>query len=234
MMDSLFRVVFATMRRVPSRPTLWFFSAACLAAAAPGHAQVTQEDRDSMVYAHNVVRGTAIPYPVPALASVSWNAALETSTQLHANLCVYGHSGTPGVGENIYAFANTDVPVPKPPASFVVVTWESERAFYAYATNTCSAPPIPGTCGHYTQEVWRSSTLIGCGVKYCQINSPFGPSFPNWYFWVCQYSPQGNVGGQRPYLCDYDSNGSFESVCVGGIWVDGFEIGAARWSAMTP
>jgi pathogenesis-related protein 1 len=224
------------MRRLLSGPTIWILFTAWLAVAAPGHAQVTQADRDSMVDAHNVVRGTAIPYPVPALAPVSWSAVLETSTQIHADLCVYGHSGTPGVGENIYAFASIPDPVPKPPPSFVVVTWESERAFYAYATNTCSPPPIPGTCGHYTQEVWRSSTSIGCGVKYCEINSPFGPGFPHWYFWVCQYSPAGNVNPavNRPYLCDYDSNGSFESVCVGGIWVDGFEIGTARWSAKTP
>ncbi len=209
---------------------------ACWLAASAATAQVTQAERDQMVYAHNVVRGAAVPYPFPALAAVSWNAALEATTQAWASACMYGHSGTPGVGESIYAFASIPDPVPRPGPNWPALAWESERVYYAYATNTCSAPPIPGTCGHYTQEVWRSSTSIGCGIQYCEINSPFGGGFPHWWFWVCQYSPAGNVNPavNRPYLCDYDSNGTFESVCVGGVFVDGFELATGRWSGKSP
>jgi hypothetical protein len=207
---------------------------ACWLAASAAAAQVTQAERDQMVYAHNVVRGAATPYPVPALAAVSWNAALETTAQTWANNCTYAHSLTPGVGESIYAFASIPDPVPRPPPSSPVLAWDAERVYYNYATNVCSPPPIPGTCGHYTQLVWRSSTSIGCGIKYCEVNSPFGGGFPHWWFWVCQYSPAGNVGGQRPYRCDYDGNGTFESDCVGGVYVDGFELGTGRWSGKSP
>ena len=191
-----------------------------------------------MVYAQNVVRGAATPYPFPALAAVSWSATRETAAQAWADGCTFAHSGTPGVGENIYAFASIPDPVPRPGPNMPVVSWESERAYYNYAANTCSPPPIPGTCGHYTQLVWRSSTSIGCGLKYCEMNSPFGSGFQHWWFWVCQYSPAGNVGGQRPFLCDYDSNpGTAETACTAapvGLYRDGLEVGAERWSAETP
>ena len=75
--------------------------------------------------------------------------------------------------------------------------WASEAPDYDYASNTCNAPP-DRTCGHYTQIVWRSSTLVGCAYARCTQNSPFS-GFPTWDFWVCDYSPPGNWVGQRPY-----------------------------------
>jgi pathogenesis-related protein 1 len=72
--------------------------------------------------------------------------------------------------------------------------WASEAGAYHYATNTCSA-----VCGHYTQIVWRSTDFVGCGIRNCTVNSPFGPGFPNWTIVVCNYKPPGNYLGQRPY-----------------------------------
>jgi pathogenesis-related protein 1 len=228
------------MRRAMFPLGPWILAPALWLAPSLAPAQVTQAERDAMVYAHNVVRGAATPYPVPPLAAVSWNVVLEGTAQAWANLCMYGHTGTPGIGENIYAFASIPDPVPRPHPYAPLVAWESERAYYAYATNTCSPPPIPGTCGHYTQVVWRSSTSIGCGLQYCEINSPFGPTFPHWWFWVCQYSPAGNVNPavNRPYLCDYDGNpGTPQTPCTAapvGLYVDSFEVGTERWSGTSP
>jgi len=39
---------------------------------------------------------------------------------------------------------------------------------------------------------------VGCGVQSCSTNSPF-MGFPNWEIWVCNYAPQGNIIGQKPY-----------------------------------
>jgi len=62
----------------------------------------------------------------------------------------------------------------------------------------CSSSDGAPTCGHYTQVVWRSSILLGCGIKSCSTNTPFGAQFPNWYIVVCNHSPAGN-NGSRPY-----------------------------------
>ncbi len=74
----------------------------------------------------------------------------------------------------------------------MVSDWESEKAGYNYATDTCS-----GVCGHYTQLVWRESVELGCGVTTCQSISGLnnGPG----EFWVCRYRDAGNFTGRKPY-----------------------------------
>jgi hypothetical protein len=79
--------------------------------------------------------------------------------------------------------------------SEVVQAWASEAADYDYASNSCAPGKV---CGHYTQLVWRNSTLVGCAYARCTQNSPFD-GVPTWDFWVCDYSPPGNWIGQRPY-----------------------------------
>ncbi len=86
-----------------------------------------------------------------------------------------------------------------------VVRVEEELANYCVSCNrvaplaavccVCSG----GMCGHYTQIVWRSTQKLGCGIKVCTKNSPFGASFPTWTYVVCNYQPPGNIIGQKPY-----------------------------------
>jgi hypothetical protein len=92
-------------------------------------------------------------------------------------------------GQNLYASTGSNPPSPKA----VVDSWVSEVADYNYANNSCS-----DVCGHYTQVVWRNSTKVGCGIKTCTSNSPFGGS-GTWYIVVCNYSPPGNFSNQKPY-----------------------------------
>jgi hypothetical protein len=105
---------------------------------------------------------------------------------------VYQHNaGRGNLGENIAASS----PGHWPSIAEVVQAWASEAADYDYASNSCA----PGkACGHYTQIVWRDSTLLGCAYARCTTNSPFD-GVPTWDFWVCDYSPPGNWVGQRPY-----------------------------------
>jgi len=100
---------------------------------------------------------------------------------------MFKHSGGQ-YGENIYASAGSNTT----PAD-VVDSWVSEAKDYDYAANSCA-----GTCGHYTQVVWRKSTKLGCAVANCSKNSPFS-GFTQWQFWVCNYDPPGNFNGQKPY-----------------------------------
>jgi pathogenesis-related protein 1 len=66
----------------------------------------------------------------------------------------------------------------------IVSAWASEAANYNEATNSCTA-----RCGHYTQVVWRSTKLVGCGVARKATRE----------VWVCDYAPHGNTIGERPY-----------------------------------
>lgn len=144
--------------------------------------------------AHNAVRASASPTPVPPLDPYCWSPSAAAIAQAWADTCTWAHNPASGLGENIYAVGYTG---PTPPVDVhldAVDTWASEAANYDYAANTCS-----GVCGHYTQIVWRATQSVGCGIRNCTTGSPFGPSFPNWTIVVCNYDPPGNWVGQRPY-----------------------------------
>lgn len=145
---------------------------------------------------HNCARRTVVPAANPAIPAMAWSDTIATAALTYASQCHYAHSGNPLYGENIYAYATTGSHVPT--LGEATLAWADEEPYYNYSSNTCSAPNPPGTCGHYTQVVWRTSTQVGCGLVYCTQNSPFGSPFNNWYFAVCNYDPPGNSGG-KPY-----------------------------------
>jgi hypothetical protein len=142
--------------------------------------------------AHDQVRASAKPTPSPALPTTQWSAEVEAVAAQWAAHCVYEHNaGRGNLGENIAASS----PGYWSSIIGVVQAWASEAADYDYASNSCAAGKV---CGHYTQLVWRDSTLIGCAYARCTRNSPF-QGVDTWDFWVCDYSPPGNWVGQRPY-----------------------------------
>ncbi len=133
-----------------------------------------------MVEAHNDARRAI------GEAGLIWSAELAGTAQgwasrLGSEGCAMRHSGTPGLGENLFWASGW-----RPSASQVVSTWLQEVRNYNRTTGGC----FPGTvCGHYTQVVWRSTKFVGCGMAACGATQ----------VWVCNYSPPGNVVGQRPY-----------------------------------
>jgi len=144
--------------------------------------------------AHNQVRAmvqTGTPLPAltwsPALAATAaaW-VALCTDTMAPTGLVDHNAGRSTGhpyyVGENIYASSGTAT------GQQAVTSWASEGANYNYATGTCTG----GTCGHYTQVVWRDTLEVGCALGTCpqlQFKSTI----------VCDYGPGGNIGTQKPY-----------------------------------
>ncbi|HLL02819.1 MAG TPA: CAP domain-containing protein [Myxococcaceae bacterium] len=145
-----------------------------------------------MLEAHNQARATARPAPKPALPPLQWSAEATKLAESYAAKCTFEHNPKRGdFGENLAAAT---------PGSWktadVVKDWNSEAAHYNLGKNTCAPGKV---CGHYTQLVWRNTTHVGCAVRTCTKNSPFGKNFPTWEFWVCNYAPPGNFVGQRPY-----------------------------------
>lgn len=160
------------------------------------------------------------PKPAPPLGALSLSATLAAGAQAWTDACTFGHSGTPGRGENIFASSG----VPATPASSVAA-WDSESTLYTYGT---IPSPNQNDIGHYTQLVWANTTAVGCAITTCSINSPFGGNAP-WNFVACQYSPPGNFTGQFPYVLavvnpptpggplDVDGNGAYDALTDGLI-----------------
>lgn len=155
--------------------------------AAPNSGATTSTIADAMLAAHNQARASVMPAPAAPIAPLAWSSEIASAAQTWADGCMFKHSGGK-YGENIYASAGKNT-TPQD----VVDSWVAEVKDYDYESNSCAA-----TCGHYTQVVWRKSTLLGCAVSSCSNNSPFS-GFEQWQFWVCNYDPPGNFNGQKPY-----------------------------------
>lgn len=143
--------------------------------------------------AHNAIRA-AVTGTTP-LPTMKWDPALATLATNWASQCIdmngdglVDHSsseyrsnaaGYARVGENIYASGGTAT------GPQAVMYWAMEKANFTYPTG-CS-----GTCGHYTQIVWRTSIHVGCALVSC-------PSLQYKSVVLCNYGPAGNSGG-APY-----------------------------------
>ena len=92
-----------------------------------------------------------------------------------------------GYGENIaVGFPGSDMTV-----AAAVQMWVNEKQDYDSATGTCmKGRPEELMCGHYTQVVWRNTKAIGCARVKCDNGG---------IFVTCNYTPAGNVLGQRPF-----------------------------------
>src|SRR5690242_4351367 len=126
---------------------------------------------------------------VPALV---WNDKLAAQAKAWAEHLAttgeFGHSTCCGAfrdyGENVAGYFTG--------IGQGVQLWVDEKNHY----NGGPLPPdTPGSgpqaIGHYTQMVWRTTTSVGCGTA-----SGSGHPFS---ILVCQYSPPGNIFGQKPY-----------------------------------
>ncbi|HEY5933476.1 MAG TPA: CAP domain-containing protein [Kofleriaceae bacterium] len=142
--------------------------------------------------AHNEARADVVTgTPLPAM---TWDPSLAQTAATWAAMCrdqdapigLIDHNpnrsvGHPFyVGENIFASSGTANP------QQAVMLWIAEKSNYNYENNTCS-----GTCGHYTQVVWRESVKLGCAIGNCP-----GHTYPSSI--ICNYGPGGN-DGSRPY-----------------------------------
>jgi uncharacterized protein YkwD len=131
--------------------------------------------------AHNAVRAEV------GVAPLRWNEELEALAVGFIADCEFAHSsqgersdvaGFAYVGENLYASGGF-----VPSGADVSDAWASEAAAYTHATNSCS-----DVCGHYTQQVWSTTTDLGCALKACDGGAIVS----------CEYGPGGNDGGP-PY-----------------------------------
>ncbi len=132
---------------------------------------------EEMLQAHNSIRLNL------GLAPLAWSDRLVARAQEWAQSLLakgeFRHNPRTPYGENLFEIRGSQAQ----PAE-VVRAWASEARGYDYKSNRCT-----GTCGHYTQIVWRDTREVGCGAAGGVKRE----------IWVCEYDPPGNVIGQRPY-----------------------------------
>ena len=150
--------------------------------------RITATDAQQLLDHHNEVRKEVGVGPMkwdPALAAYAqrWADYLATS-----NKCRIQHRGASqkegaSYGENIFwgsaaeEYSSLDASL----------SWYSEKEQFKYARlNEYNAHPV----GHYTQMVWRTTTMMGAGMAVC----PSGALIV-----VANYNPPGNYLGEYPF-----------------------------------
>lgn len=137
-------------------------------------AQNTPQD---ILLVHNEARAEV------GVGPLRWDETLMAYGRSYADKrvddCELEHSGGP-YGENLAEnYDNMDF-------TDAVKYWVSEKSHYDHDSNKC----VKDECLHYTQVVWRDTTHVGCARAKCKNG---------WMFVICNYSPPGNVEGQKPY-----------------------------------
>ena len=135
---------------------------------------VTPAEIKEILDLHNKYRQK---HHAPAL---EWDPTLAMRAQKRSNTCSFLLRKTSGEplgetpGENFVYDSRT--------FTVVIDNWYKEVQYYDF-----SKPGFQTFTGHFTLMVWKSTTTIGCGVQACN------DSFRGAKFYVCYYSPSGNI-----------------------------------------
>ncbi|XP_071819005.1 cysteine-rich venom protein pseudechetoxin-like isoform X2 [Apostichopus japonicus] len=131
-----------------------------------------------------------------------WRSKLAEQAQEWSNGCFYAHpdkrvhADYQGIGQNLFISWLDEGGDNPPVVTLPVDMWNSEVANFSYPMNTCRKGAV---CGHYTQVVWAETTKVGCGIKFCRWARSSKRTFENAWLVTCNYSPAGNMQGEKPY-----------------------------------
>ncbi|CAF1331001.1 unnamed protein product [Rotaria sordida] len=132
-----------------------------------------------MLAAHNSYRARHCAQPLQ-LDDTLCRSAQDYAQKL-ASTNQFSHSGTKGVGENLYkAWSSTTIKIN---GATAVTSWYNEIKDYNFNNGGFSMKT-----GHFTQVVWRNTKKLGVGVAYADEGRTV--------YVVAQYSPPGNYQGQ--------------------------------------
>lgn len=138
--------------------------------------------------AHNKYRADV------GLANLVWSSSLAESAQAWADIVaqtevISPSMGRENVGESIaYGSSRSNT------VTDFVNAWGEEKEDFIVDEiyPACSVTGDIEDVKHYTQMVWEETTSVGCAV---------GTNAGKMYY-VCHYSPAGNINGQPAYLLD--------------------------------
>jgi len=173
----------------------------------------TAGQQSDMLSAHNNHRSKEA---AANMLELVWNDDLAARAQAWVDTCTWEHgmltdcNGKP-IGQNMY-IASDSSGFPAMNAQDIASSWYSEKTNWNMGAGTCTDGKV---CGHYTQEVWARSRLVGCGFAQCPKVVVGDDTWTNVLLCGCNYSEPGNMEGSPVYLtgapcsnCDSDKTGA--------------------------
>ncbi|XP_012935555.1 venom allergen 5 [Aplysia californica] len=132
-----------------------------------------------------------------------WSNELANYAAARVDKCEYKHDPAKKYGENLYMmyyhFLDADVA-----ATTASQAWGDEIQYVTPDWACAYGPKTKETCGHYSQQVWNTTTQVGCAVGHCYGGGPY----PRGTYVFCEYTPKGNLiindlTGKKIYVPPY-------------------------------
>lgn len=148
----------------------------------PSHNRLDGNEEQAILSHHNQVRASVRIPPLHwsddlALHAAHWAETLATQG------CKLQHSHDSSYGENLFITSNQDTHQAVVEAARA---WENEKHYY---NGQILTKANWSKARHYTQMVWRNTSLLGCAKAICAKGVVV----------VCNYDPAGNRLGEKPY-----------------------------------
>ncbi|XP_048203253.1 cysteine-rich secretory protein 1 [Perognathus longimembris pacificus] len=142
------------------------------------------EVQEEIINVHNRLRRSVDP-PARNMLKMEWSPEAAYNARILARYCDMVESdpmerrlSNTFCGENVHV-ESTPIPWAE-----VIETWYNESRYFKYGEWTTMNEDTQ--TNHYTQVVWASSFLLGCGVSSCRKNRE-----PQ-YIYICHYCHEGN------------------------------------------
>lgn len=167
----------------------------------------TNQDIQDLLFAHNQAR-----VDVDIDSNLTWSQTIAKDAQSYAdemaNNGIWGHDtiknqndgyGNGNYGENLFTSSN------KSTFKRASQEWIAEKDFYTLGevveSGEVDLTCVEGEqCGHYTQIVWKNTSLVGCAFSQYKVDVMIdGTNAKGWHITVCKYQTPGNFIGQTPY-----------------------------------
>ncbi|CAI7613512.1 unnamed protein product [Penicillium glandicola] len=163
-------------------------SATSTSTAATSSATSTYQE--SILYYHNIHRA------VHSADDLTWSSGLESAALTLASTCSYGHDTSiaysgGSYGQNI-AYGYEAALVGEKVISEMMYTDEAPYFANLYGEANPDMTNF-SNWGHFSQIVWKATTLVGCATVDCTDLANVGGAAP---YTVCNYASPGNVEGE--------------------------------------
>jgi len=165
---------------------------------------VSAEEQEEVLEEHNRLRklvasGGQPPLPkAKNMRNLVWDEDLALLAQRWADQCKFGHDKSrktdlfSWIGQNVHLGYGSHSDFHRSWASVTQSWFKENKRFIEEGGNVDSFGGMKGV-GHFTQEIWATTTHIGCGRSKFHRDGRYN------IISVCNYGPGGNRKGEPVY-----------------------------------
>ncbi|KAL3068631.1 hypothetical protein niasHS_016037 [Heterodera schachtii] len=126
------------------------------------------------------------------LIQQKYDSNIESVAQKWANGCSMSHSGSSGLGENLYMTSSSTISEADALKQACDMWWAELKQFGFQSSLVLDMAQFNKGIGHWSQQAWASTAQIGCAMARCPSST--------WKTWVvCNYKEAGNFLNQPVY-----------------------------------